>query len=100
MEAQWTLPGLADPMGMDRIPGTDRLAVVDNRWSLTAVGAGKLGSVTLTEGGGEAGVDILAEGLEGPVSCAFGPDGRLYVTTLGAAFDKDLGQVLAISGVR
>lgn len=98
--AQWTLPGLADPMGMDRIPGTDELAVVDNRWSLTAVGAGRLGRVRLTPGGGEADVEILADQLQGPVACAFGPDGRLYVTTLGTEFDKGLGQVLAISGVR
>lgn len=97
--AQWTLPGLADPMGMARIPGTDELAIVDNRWSLTAVGAGRLGRVGLTAGGGEADVEILADQLEGPVACAFGPDGRLYVTTLGAEFDKGLGQVLAIRGI-
>lgn len=96
--AQWTLPGLVDPMGMARIPGGEDLAVVDNNWALTKVNEGRLARVTLPEGGGVATVTVIGTKLRGPVSCAFGPDGRLYIAQLGAEFDKDLGQVVAVSG--
>lgn len=96
--AQWTLPGLVDPMGMAWIPHTEALAVVDNNWALTQVNNGKLARVTLPGNGGAAEVDVLATGLKGPVSCAFGPDGRLWITQLGLEFDKDLGELLAVSG--
>ncbi|MHC5019052.1 MAG: hypothetical protein ACYTGX_02850 [Planctomycetota bacterium] len=95
--AQWTLDGLVDPMGMARIPHTDDLAVVDNNWALTKVNAGSLARVTLHDGG-KADVTPLATGLRGPVSCAFGPDGRLWITQLGPEFDKGLGELLAVSG--
>lgn len=98
--AQWTLPGLVDPMGMDWVPGTKgtELAVVDNNWALTEVLAGKLARVKLPEGGGEAEVSVIGTGLQGPTSCAFGPDGRLYVAELGPMFDTDQGRVIAIDG--
>jgi len=98
--AQWTLPGVFDPMGMARIPGTDELAVVDNNWSLTEVREGGLFRVALTEGGGEAGVTALGTKLKGPTSCAFGPDGRLYVALLGPMFDSSLGSVISVGGIR
>jgi hypothetical protein len=94
---QWTLPGLADPMGFAPLPG-GQLAMVDNNWALTEVQAGRLARVTLPEAGGEAQVEMLADALQGPVHCAMGPDGRLYVTQLGERFDAGLGQVLAIGG--
>ncbi|QDU65871.1 hypothetical protein [Engelhardtia mirabilis] len=99
-KAQWTLPRLADPMGMARIPGTSDLAVVDNNWNLERVQSGQLGRVSLAPGGGEARVKILAHALRGPVSCTFGPDGRLYVAQLGPEFDADKGNVVAISGIQ
>ena len=37
----WRLAGLVDPMGFDRIPGSDDLLVVDNNWALTKVNKGK-----------------------------------------------------------
>lgn len=98
--AQWTLPGVFDPMGMARIPGTDELAVVDNNWSLTEVREGGLFRVSLTEGGGEAGVTPLATRLHGPTSCTFGPDGRLYISMLGPSFDESLGSVVSVGGIR
>jgi len=96
--ATWTLPGLFDPMGMDWIPGTGELAVVDNNWALTKVQAGRVARVKLPPGGGKAEVTVVGSKLAGPVSCAFGPDGRLYVAELGPEFDKNLGRVVAISG--
>ena len=96
--ARWTLPGLVDPMGMARFPGGTDLAVVDNNWDLREVRDGRLARVALPEGGGEAEVTVLHEGLKGPTACAFGPDRRLYVAQLGAAFDADRGNVVAISG--
>lgn len=96
--AQWELPGLVDPMGMDYVPGTNDLVVVDNNWSLTEVLQGKLARVKLPAGGGKAEVTVLGTKLRGPVSCEFGPDGRLYVAELGEQFDADKGRVVAISG--
>lgn len=98
VEGQYSLPGVVDPMGMDRIPGTDELAVVDNNWSLTEVKAGSLVRVSLPAESGAAEVTSLSSALHGPVSCAFGPDGRLYIAQLGTEFDSDKGQVLAVSG--
>jgi len=34
------------------------------------------------------------------VSCAFGPDGDLYIAQLGTEFDSDKGQVIAVSGIK
>lgn len=99
LEASYSLPGVKDPMGMDRIPGTDDLAVVDNNWSLTEVLPGSLLRVSLPEGDSDqCKVESITDELRGPVSCAFGPDGRLYIAQLGAEFDSDKGQVLAVAG--
>jgi WD40 repeat protein len=96
---RWKLPGLIDPMGMDFIPGKKgELAVVDNNWALTKVNPGKLARVKLPPGKSEAEVTVIGTGLKGPVSCAFGPDGKLYVAQLGEMFDRDLGTVIAIDG--
>ena len=95
---QWTLPGLADPMGFAPL-ADGRLAMVDNNWALTAVQAGRLARVTLPEAGGAAEVEIVADALQGPVHCATGPDGRLYIAQLGERFDAELGQVLAIGNL-
>ncbi len=97
---QWTLPGLFDPMGMDRIPGSDDLVVVDNNWDLKSVKSGRVARVGLTADGGAAEISMIDADLKGPVSCAFGPDGRLYVATLGPAFDEGKGSVVAISGIK
>lgn len=96
---QWTLPGLNDPMGFARIPGSDELVVVDNNWSLTAVQPGKLARVSLTAKSGPANVDVIADELLGPVACRFAPDGDLYIAQLGKEFDKNYGQVLKVSGI-
>lgn len=97
---KWTLPGLTDPMGFAKIPGSSRgLVVVDNNWALTEVQAGRLARVNLPREG-EAKVRIIADQLRGPVSCAFGPDGDLYIAQLGEQFDSDKGQVLAVSGIK
>lgn len=93
---QWSLLGLEDPMGMARIPGTDRLAIVDNRWSLTEVREGRLAVVDLPEPGGLADVRVVADRMQGPVACAFGEDQRLFVACLGERFDAGLGYVVAI----
>jgi hypothetical protein len=99
--AKWNLPGLVDPMGMDWIPGSmAELAVVDANWSLTKVNDGKLARVRLPDGGGDAEVVVLASRLKGPISCEFGPDGRLYVAQLGETFDQDKGSVISIGGIR
>lgn len=95
----WTLPGLVDPMGMDFIPGTKDLVVVDNNWALTEVKEGRLARVSLGDGDA-ATVKILGSKLRGPVSCVFGADKKLYVAQLGANFDKDEGAVFAISGIK
>ncbi|MCL4731283.1 MAG: hypothetical protein KJ044_12705 [Planctomycetes bacterium] len=97
---QWALPGLVDAMGIAPIPGRpDEYAVVDNNWDLTSVKKGKLARVKLAPGR-DAGIKILADNLRGPVHCAFGPDGRLYVACLGTMFDESNGEVIAISGIR
>jgi hypothetical protein len=97
--ATWTLPGLVDPMGMTTVPGSDELVVVDNNWALKEVKQdGRIARVTLPKGGGKAAVTIVGKSLRGPVSCAFGPDGRLYVAELGKEFDKGVGRVIAVSG--
>jgi hypothetical protein len=97
---QWQLPGLTDPMGFARIPGSTRgLVVVDNNWALTEVQPGRLARVNLPREG-DAKVRVIADKLHGPVSCAFGPDGDLYVAQLGEEFDSNKGQVLAVSGIK
>lgn len=96
--AQWTLPGLTDPMGFAPLPGGG-YAVVDNNWALTEVKNGRIAKVTLPDGGGAAEVDVVADAVPGPVACAFGPDGKLYVAILGERFDEELGEVIAIDGL-
>jgi WD40 repeat protein len=96
---QWTLPGLKDPMGFARIPGSDELVVVDNNWALTEVQPGKLARVSLPAEGEAAEVEVLGDQLLGPVSCKFGPDGELYIAQLGEEFDKDKGEVIAVKGI-
>jgi len=98
---QWKLPGLSDPMGMDFLPGhTDDLAIVDNNWSLTQVNDGRLAHVRLPPGGGDAEVVVVGTKLKGPVSCAFGPDARLYIAQLGEKFDEGKGTVVSVGGFR
>ena len=98
---QWNLPGLTDPMGFARVPDTNQVVVVDNNWSLTEVKPGRLARVTLPRKADmPAKVRVIADDLRGPVSCAFGPDGNLYVAQLGSEFDTNKGQVLAISGIK
>lgn len=99
-KGQWTLPGIVDPMGMARIPGTNDLAVVDNNWALTKVNDGRLARVTLPEGADAATVKMLGTKLAGPVSCVFDAKGDLYVAQLGAEFDKTLGNVVKITGIK
>ncbi|SMP73157.1 hypothetical protein SAMN06265222_11637 [Neorhodopirellula lusitana] len=96
--AQWKLPELINPMGMAHIEGK-KFAVVENNWSLTEVNQGRVVTVQLGEDGN---VDLQETGvkLTGPVSCAFGPDGRLYVSQIGERFDTIDGSVVAIEGVK
>lgn len=100
MMKKWTLPGLTDPMGFAVVPGTRQLVVVDNNWSLTEVKAGRLARVNLGKDSEEAKVRVIADQLSGPVSCAFGPDGKLYIAQLGKEFDKGMGEVIAVSGIK
>lgn len=94
---KWSLPGLNDPMSLAQIPGTtNRFVVTANNWSLTEVKHGQLAVVTLDEE--DASIEVIADRVLGPVHCAFGPDGRLYVSCLGEKFDSNLGHVLAITG--
>lgn len=96
---QWQLPGLIDPMSLAQVPGSsNRFVVTDNNWSLTQVNPGKLAIVTL-EPEKDAQIETIATNVQGPVHCAFGPDGRLYVCCLGEKFDSNLGHVLAITGI-
>lgn len=95
---QWRMSGMIDPMGISQVPGSaNQFAVTDNNWSLTAVNSGTVAVVTLGDGE-QAETKVIARGLAGPVNCAFGPDGRLYVTCLGTEYDKNEGLVVAISG--
>ena len=96
---QWKLPGLVNPMGMAKI-SDDRLAVVENNWDLKSVKDGRVAIVTLGEGEAAKVEPLDGVSLKGPVSCAFGPDGRLYVAQLGEKFDAEEGSVVAISGVK
>lgn len=98
VNAQWTLPGLTDPMGFAPLPGGGYV-VVDNNWALTEVMDGRIAKVTLPDGGGAAEVEVIADAVPGPVACAFGPDGALYVALLGERFDEELGEVIAIEGL-
>ncbi len=96
--AQWKLGDLINPMGMAPIEG-NKFAVVENNWALTSVNEGRVVTVEL---GDDGKVDVTDSGvtLKGPVSCAFGPDSRLYVTQLGDEFDTPSGSVVAISGLK
>jgi WD40 repeat protein len=95
---QWKMTGMMDPMGIARLPGSDnRFAVTNNNWRIDGVNLGTVAIVTLGDNP-QAETKVIARGLLGPVHCAFGPDGRLYVSCLGAEYDKDEGLVVAISG--
>jgi hypothetical protein len=96
---QWKLEGLTDPMGMAFLPGAKEptLVVTDNNWDLNKVQSGRLALVKLGSNGPQ--VKIIADKLPGPVSCAFGPDRKLYVACLGPEFDKNKGLVIAIEGL-
>ncbi|MCA8916806.1 MAG: hypothetical protein KDB90_15540 [Planctomycetes bacterium] len=97
---QWSIPGIVDPMGIAKVPGSsNRFAVTDNNWLLTGVNAGSVSLVTL-EDSQEARIERVAKGVFGPVNCAFGPDGRLYVACLGKTYDGNEGMVIAINGFR
>lgn len=98
LRAKWTVPTIVDPMGMDFIPGTTDLAVVGNNWDLKKVKPGQLARVSLPKGGGKAKVTVVGTKLQGPVSCKFGPDKRLYVSELGKEIDAFDGRVIAITG--
>ena len=54
--------------------------------------------MTLPAAGGTATVTVIGTKMHGAVSCAFGPDKRLYVAELGLQFDKGQGRIVAISG--
>lgn len=95
---QWTLPGVINPMGMAHVDG-DKFAVVENNWALNQTNQGRVLVVTLGEPG-EAAISETGVSLDGPVACGFGPDNRLYVTQLGEEFDKPVGSVVAISGLK
>jgi hypothetical protein len=95
---QWTLPGVINPMGMARVEG-DKFAVVENNWALDKTNQGRVLMVTLGEPG-EAAISETGVSLNGPVACEFGPDNRLYVSQLGEEFDKPVGSVVAISGLK
>ncbi|MEO9594189.1 hypothetical protein [Rhodopirellula bahusiensis] len=95
---QWTLPGVINPMGLAHIEG-DQFAVVENNWSLEQTNAGRVLVATLGEPG-EAEIKETGISLNGPVSCVFGPDDRLYVSQLGEEFDEPVGSVVAISGLK
>ena len=97
---KWELPGLTDPMGFARVPDSSALVVVDNNWSLTEVKSGRLARVSFPKDAKIARVNVISEGLRGPVSCAFGPDGDLYIAQLGTEFDSDKGQIVAVSGIK
>lgn len=95
---QWALPGISDPMGIAQVPGAeDQFAVTDNNWSLNSVNNGTVNLVTLETG--QVKIKTIVRELPGPVHCAFGRDGRLYVTCLGAEYDKNEGMVVAIGGI-
>ncbi|WP_047814668.1 hypothetical protein [Rhodopirellula islandica] len=95
---QWTLPGVINPMGMALVEG-DKFAVVENNWSLDQTNEGRVLMATLGEPG-EAAIEETGVSLNGPVACGFGPDNRLYVSQLGEEFDKPVGSVVAISGLK
>lgn len=95
---QWMLPGVINPMGLASIEG-DQFAVVENNWSLEQTNDGRVLIATLGEPG-EAEIKETGVSLNGPVACEFGPDDRLYVSQLGEEFDKPVGSVVAISGLK
>lgn len=94
---QWKLPELVNPMGIASLGG-DRYVVVENNWALDKVNKGRVAVVTLVEGE-DATVEPTGVELDGPVSCAVGPDGRVYVSQIGPEFDAPTGSVVAISGI-
>ncbi|MBZ0137125.1 MAG: hypothetical protein K8I27_12210 [Planctomycetes bacterium] len=94
---QWKLTGLLDPMSIAQVPGTSsQFVVTDNNWSLTGINPGRLALVTINDD--TATIRRICDRIYGPVHCAFGPDGRLYVSCLGYEVDGSAGQVISISG--
>ncbi|MCP5068030.1 MAG: hypothetical protein GY946_15825 [bacterium] len=97
---KWRLPGLVDPMGFARIPGTDDLVVVDNNWALTEVKYGMAVRVSLPRTSGDVSHRKLITGLRGPTTCTFGKDGTLYIAQLGATYDGRKGNVVKVTGIK
>jgi hypothetical protein len=95
---QWEIPELVNPMGMAPLNGS-QVVMVENNWDLKKVQKGRVAIVTLGKNG-NAVVEETGVMLDGPVSCAFGPDERLYVSQLGPEFDSDKGSVIAIKGLK
>ncbi|MDH5643888.1 MAG: hypothetical protein OEY63_06775 [Gemmatimonadota bacterium] len=126
-EESWKLKGLVDPVGFDQFPELDRelapgrgdIEPADGevpgdaaapemerfvrRFVVVARGKsrgkGILARVTLNKGT-EANIEPLAEGLPDPTHCAFGPDGKLYISCMGSERDKDKGIVIAVEGIK
>jgi sugar lactone lactonase YvrE len=98
--AQWRLPGMVDPMGFARIPGTADLIVVDNNWALEKVQYGFAARVTLPKESGEVSHQKLITGLRGPTTCTFDKDGTLYIAQLGEEYDGRSGNVLKVTGIK
>ncbi|TWU61835.1 hypothetical protein [Crateriforma conspicua] len=95
---QWSLPGVINPMGLAHISG-NKFAVAENNWSLNQTNSGRILIATLGEDD-DAEVKETGVVLSGPVACTFGPDNRLYVSQLGEEFDKPVGSVVAIDGLK
>lgn len=97
---QWRMVGIKDPMGLAQIPDSENeFVVTDNNWDLESVKDGALYRVKL-EDKGQYSYEEIAGKLKGPVHCAFGPDGRLFVTLLGEHFDNNEGRLIALSGIK
>ena len=97
---QWRLPGLVDPMGMARIPGTNDLVVVEHNWSPVETRYGTAVRISLPEESGDATARKLITGLRGPTHCTFGKDGTLYIAQLGDKIDGRRGNVIKVEGLK
>jgi DNA-binding beta-propeller fold protein YncE len=89
-------PGLRDLTGVAYSPKTGKLYGVDFSWAEPARG----GLFHLEIVGGEVHAQKMAS-LERPTALAFSPDGKLYVTVIGAepAKGKRTGQLLVFAGL-